>query len=485
MNKARCLIVVLLFLCSLAFAAVIYPMENFDQNTYHYCTAYNDGILPEWIVGGLTGPHGYYTPTQHFSMGDWVPDPSSGLWYNIMGDAAGDQGTTTPFMLTDQAIKSIYMPPDYTTLFTYPYALTNPANPYYYYKLDQVNFSTGYWANFWNSPNTSWYCGDVNGGYLITNGMVDLTLTAYLTFSVLKLPGGGGSGYLYVDYSTTSAKEGPWTNLIDGHQIQHSSGTWVSYTEELPPVTLPDGTHNVYLRVRFRGNVTTGWANAPFEPQPNYWMDDFVITDEPPVPIELSSFTAALSVDNFVNLTWVTQSETGVQGFYILRNTTDDLSSALTVSNMISATNTSSQQTYVFKDTELYEEGTYYYWLQNADIDGSSEFYGPVTINYAIGGGGIPSIPLTTELRSVYPNPFNPSAHIPYTIAENRSVRFEIYNARGQLIRTIDAGIKTPGNYQIEWDGTDNHGITCNTGVYYIHMLADKDSFLRKAVLIK
>ncbi len=207
--------------------------------------------------------------------------------------------------------------------------------------------------------------------------------------------------------------------------------------------------------------------------------------EEEPLPIELSSFTATISAQNFINLTWVTQSETGVQGYYVLRNTSADLATALTVSDLIAATNTSQQQSYVFTDKELAEDGTYYYWLQNSDLDGTVAFHGPISIVYSAAGGNIPSIPLVTELKAIYPNPFNPLAFFPYSLKESATVNFEIYNSRGQLVRRIPIGEKSAGYHQTEWDGRDDQGRACSTGVYHIRMTAGTESFFRKAVLMK
>ncbi len=207
--------------------------------------------------------------------------------------------------------------------------------------------------------------------------------------------------------------------------------------------------------------------------------------DESHVPVELSSFTATISVDNFVNLHWVTQSETGVLGFYVLRNTENDLGSALTVSELIPATNTSEQQSYIFKDSELYEDGLYYYWLQNSDLDGTIQFHGPVSVEFSTANIAPPTPPLETGLQAIYPNPFNPIAFIPFTLAEDTEVEFNIYNTRGQLVKNIKLGAKATGRHQIQWDGRDDNGRACGTGVYYIRMNAGRENFLRKAVLMK
>lgn len=207
---------------------------------------------------------------------------------------------------------------------------------------------------------------------------------------------------------------------------------------------------------------------------------------EDPTPVELSSFTATINAQNYVTLTWVSQTETGLAGYYVYRSHTNQLGAAQLVSPIIPATNTAQVQSYVFTDTELFETGTYYYWLNSSDIDGSDQFHGPVSVFYnAEGDNPTPEIPLVTELKAVYPNPFNPMAFIPYSIAATTDVNFKIYNSRGQIVRDLNLGERVPGNYRITWDGTDYNGQPLANGVYYIKMTAGKDSFQRKAVLLK
>lgn len=204
-----------------------------------------------------------------------------------------------------------------------------------------------------------------------------------------------------------------------------------------------------------------------------------------PLPVALSSFTAATSAENFINLTWVTQTETGVQGFYVLRNTSDELATALTVSEMIQATNSSMQQTYLFTDRELFEEGTYYYWLQNSDLDGSTDFHGPISAQYTAVGSETPVIPLVTQLNPAYPNPFNPNTTISYTLAEPGSARLEIYNQRGQLVWTRSQEHPSPGHYRHQFDSRDLNGTPLASGVYLYRLISGQTCQVRKMVLSK
>lgn len=205
------------------------------------------------------------------------------------------------------------------------------------------------------------------------------------------------------------------------------------------------------------------------------------------VPVELSSFTASISANNFVQLNWVTQTETGVMGYYIYRAMDSDLASAILVSPMIAATNTSHAQSYAFVDSEIYEPGMYYYWLQNSDFDGSSNFHGPISIQFNMGGhdGSAPEIPLTTQLMAAFPNPFNPSTRIPYQLAKAGNVDIRIYNNRGQLVRSYPMGMKDAGYHSVTWDGLAEDGSECGTGIYFIRMQTGDKSYGSKAVMIK
>jgi len=204
------------------------------------------------------------------------------------------------------------------------------------------------------------------------------------------------------------------------------------------------------------------------------------------LPVELSSFTANINSQGGITVMWATQSETGVNGYYINRATVNNLSEALRISSLIPASNTSQQQVYVYNDNELYEPGTYYYWLEIQDIDGVVSYYGSRSVTFGgNGNNGTPEIPLVTGIRSIYPNPFNPSATIMYELDQPANVNIEIYNNRGQIVRSFNLGQQEKNRYKLLWDGTDNSGSACGTGIYFVKMQAGKETFVKKAALVK
>ena len=97
----------------------------------------------------------------------------------------------------------------------------------------------------------------------------------------------------------------------------------------------------------------------------------------------------------------------------------------------------------------------------------------------------LPDIISFSGIRSIYPNPFNPLTTIDYEISMPADVKIEVYNNRGQLVRNFILGYKEQGSYKLTWEGEDNNGCLCSSGIYYIRMQAGKEIYIKKAVLLK
>jgi hypothetical protein len=95
------------------------------------------------------------------------------------------------------------------------------------------------------------------------------------------------------------------------------------------------------------------------------------------------------------------------------------------------------------------------------------------------------SLPSFSGIRSIYPNPFNTLTTIDYEISMPADVKIEVYNNRGQLVRNFILGYQEQGSYKLTWEGEDNNGCLCSTGIYYIRMQAGKEIYIKKAVLLK
>ena len=84
-----------------------------------------------------------------------------------------------------------------------------------------------------------------------------------------------------------------------------------------------------------------------------------------------------------------------------------------------------------------------------------------------------------------YPNPFNPSTTIRFTIPSTSTVRIAIYNMRGQKIRDLAGITYQAGEHEIVWDGRNNRQSTVSSGVYICRMNYSGKTLYRKMMMMK
>jgi hypothetical protein len=98
-----------------------------------------------------------------------------------------------------------------------------------------------------------------------------------------------------------------------------------------------------------------------------------------------------------------------------------------------------------------------------------------------------PDIPDVATLGQNYPNPFNPVTRIQVGIPAGHqgNISLKVYNVRGQLVKTIFTGTKTPGYHTFTWDGTSNYGSSVSTGIYFANFVAGETRLTRKMILLK
>lgn len=89
------------------------------------------------------------------------------------------------------------------------------------------------------------------------------------------------------------------------------------------------------------------------------------------------------------------------------------------------------------------------------------------------------------ELKPNYPNPFNPETHIPFTVDEIQTVKLEVYNINGRLVKTIVNAAFAAGSYNATWEGRDSNNKTVASGIYFIRLQGEKISHTRQIILIK
>jgi len=95
------------------------------------------------------------------------------------------------------------------------------------------------------------------------------------------------------------------------------------------------------------------------------------------------------------------------------------------------------------------------------------------------------TMPAITLLGTNYPNPFNPSTTISYNLAREGFVTIDVYNIRGQRVKTLLQGIHKAGSGKIVWNGQDDIGHDVASGLYFYRMQTGDYSAVRKMLLLK
>ncbi len=256
------------------------------------------------------------------------------------------------------------------------------------------------------------YIPGTSDGYVITG---DVNVNGYAGGSAYTLDGGN-----------------TWTNLDDGN----------------------------YCYTVFN-SANVGWATC-------FTTPNFYKYVGPPLPVELTSFTASINKNN-VKLLWKTSSETNNHGFDIERKTN---SGEFEQIGFVKGHGTSSEiNNYSFTDKNL-EAGNYTYRLKQIDYDG--------TFTY--------SEEITSEIQSIYsyfldqnyPNPFNPSTTIKYGIKSKSNVNITLYNSIGQIVKVVLNEVKEPGNYTLDLNASQ-----LPSGVYIYRIHTDNFTASKKMILMK
>jgi len=146
-------------------------------------------------------------------------------------------------------------------------------------------------------------------------------------------------------------------------------------------------------------------------------------------------------------------------------------------------------------------EASYYYTAPSVwDIDNDgvlelvyTKYDYPNFANYSLEvfNTGVTSISnnempqLKFELEQNYPNPFNPSTTISYTVNQSENVVLEIFDIKGERIKTLINDFQKPGEYNVTWDGTSNSGGKLASGVYFYSVRTGNSVATKKMLMLK
>ena len=110
-----------------------------------------------------------------------------------------------------------------------------------------------------------------------------------------------------------------------------------------------------------------------------------------------------------------------------------------------------------------------------ADINGDALY-----LSHSKGGQSYQTGPHRFELSKLYPNPFNPSTEVNFSLPMENHVKLSAYDVRGQEVDIIFEGAQSLGQHSYTWNASN-----LPSGVYYIRLQAGTLITNQKALLIK
>ena len=93
---------------------------------------------------------------------------------------------------------------------------------------------------------------------------------------------------------------------------------------------------------------------------------------------------------------------------------------------------------------------------------------------------GLTNMPTEMALEPAYPNPFNPSTNLSYTLAEEGAITLSIYDINGRLIENIVDSYQNAGSYNVVWDAS-----TFSSGIYFVMLSTNSNMLTQKIMLVK
>ncbi len=210
-------------------------------------------------------------------------------------------------------------------------------------------------------------------------------------------------------------------------------------------------------------------------------------TGDNALPVTLSVFEA-LPGHGKVLLRWVTESEVNNLGFILQRAAGEsgpfvDIATYQSDKTLRGSGNSATRREYTFEDQTVTNGTTYFYRLFDVDFNGNRTFLSMVSATPK-------EIPMEFVLHPNFPNPFNPSTTLRFSIPEQlkgagEKITLVIYNAKGQEVRRLWEAPYQPGTYRVRWDGRDDSGRIVASGLYIAVLRVGYDSRSQKMLFIR
>jgi hypothetical protein len=195
------------------------------------------------------------------------------------------------------------------------------------------------------------------------------------------------------------------------------------------------------------------------------------------LPVELTSFTAEANYAE-VRINWITESELNNLGFILERTTEEvgnfqEIASYQNTKELNGQENSNHKTEYFYCDQNVKPGITYLYQLAGVDLNGTITYHGSICVTTK-------SVISDFKLSANYPNPFNPTTTIEFSLPVSEEVEIKVYNISGQIVEVILDKKVPAGEHKVEFNA-----INLANGIYFYHMKTGSFQAVKKMVLTK
>ena len=94
-------------------------------------------------------------------------------------------------------------------------------------------------------------------------------------------------------------------------------------------------------------------------------------------------------------------------------------------------------------------------------------------------------MPEEFSISKAYPNPFNPTVNIDFSIPEEADITIQIFDLLGRNVFNHEQNFNTAGKYRFQWHGVNDLGMPIASGVYFVTIQHKANIFKQKITFLK
>ncbi len=94
-------------------------------------------------------------------------------------------------------------------------------------------------------------------------------------------------------------------------------------------------------------------------------------------------------------------------------------------------------------------------------------------------------MPEEFSISKAYPNPFNPTVNIDFSIPEESDINIQIFDLLGRNVFNHEQNFNTTGKYRFQWHGVNDLGMPIASGVYFVTIQHKANIFKQKITFLK